>query len=203
MGTRGGLGFRVDGKDFIAYNHFDSYPEGLGDETVQGVRQLLSDFSLDELRDRVRNIEFVDEDKEPTPEQREKFKQYFENVSNGKDWYSLLRGMQGKASEYVKNGIMIDAHGFLKDSLFCEWAYIINLDTLKLEVYRGFQDKYHKLGRYSAKKERGWKPKYNGENYYYPVALVMELDLTNLPDNLMSVLLPRLKEMDPERWEEE
>jgi hypothetical protein len=35
---------------------------------------------------------------------------------------------------------MIDSKGFLSDSLFCEWAYIINLDKEVLEVYEGFQE---------------------------------------------------------------
>jgi len=30
MGTRGSFGFRIKTKDKLAYNHFDSYPDGLG-----------------------------------------------------------------------------------------------------------------------------------------------------------------------------
>lgn len=31
---------------------------------------------------------------------------------------------------------MIDNVSFLQDSLFCEWGYVINLDTNVLEIYR-------------------------------------------------------------------
>ena len=56
------------------------------------------------------------------------------------DWYCLLRHAQGDLNVY-KNGLryMIDNHDFIKDSLFCEYAYIINLDTKRLEFYVGFQ----------------------------------------------------------------
>ena len=35
MGTRGICGFRFDDKDYLAYNHFDSYPSGLGVEIAE------------------------------------------------------------------------------------------------------------------------------------------------------------------------
>ena len=30
MGTRGAYGFRINDKDKVTYNHFDSYPDGFG-----------------------------------------------------------------------------------------------------------------------------------------------------------------------------
>jgi len=46
---------------------------------------------------------------------------------------------------------MVDQADFLKDSLFCEWGYVINLDKGVLEIYRGFQkapskNRYHTNG---------------------------------------------------------
>jgi hypothetical protein len=61
---------------------------------------------------------------------------------------------------------------FIKDSLMCEWAYIVNLDTNKLEVYKGFQDKPHEKGRYASTAHR---------EGYYPCALVAEFPLGRLP----------------------
>ena len=34
---------------------------------------------------------------------------------------------------------MPDATEFLKDSLFCEYAYVINLDKKQLDLFVGFQ----------------------------------------------------------------
>lgn len=34
MGTRGHFSIRCRGRYFVYYNHFDSYPEGLGDAII-------------------------------------------------------------------------------------------------------------------------------------------------------------------------
>ena len=34
MGTRGALGFKINGEYKVTYNHFDSYMEGLGKEVI-------------------------------------------------------------------------------------------------------------------------------------------------------------------------
>ena len=51
---------------------------------------------------------------------------------------------------------MTDDHSFLLDSVFCEWAYIINLDTKELEVYRGWNEDPTAPGRYASLKEADW-----------------------------------------------
>lgn len=38
MGTRGAYGFYKDGQNKLTYNHFDSYPEGLGNTVVDFCR---------------------------------------------------------------------------------------------------------------------------------------------------------------------
>jgi len=66
------------------------------------------------------------------------------------DWYCLLRNVQGELKPYINGSIqhLIDSQDFIKDSLFCEWGYIINLDDNVLEVWRGFQ-KEPQNNRYS------------------------------------------------------
>jgi hypothetical protein len=45
---------------------------------------------------------------------------------------------------------MTDDHAFLQDSLFCAWAYVANLDTRLLEVYRGLnKDRAAQAPRYA------------------------------------------------------
>ena len=75
---------------------------------------------------------------------------------------------EGDLDAHVKTGFMIDNEDFLKDSLFCEWAYIINLDTNKLEVYEGFQ---------TTKSETRYQPKNPGESGYWGCKLIEELPL--------------------------
>lgn len=38
MGTRGFVGFVIDGQEKIGYNHFDSYPDGLGVDVLSWLR---------------------------------------------------------------------------------------------------------------------------------------------------------------------
>ena len=57
---------------------------------------------------------------------------------------------------------------FLKDSLFCEWGYVINLTTNRLEIYRGFQ-KQPQENRYKLEKSHGG---------YYNCALIREIPLS-------------------------
>lgn len=54
---------------------------------------------------------------------------------------------------------------WLRDSLFCEYAYCVNLDTGRFEFYRGFQREAHEEGRYSSLPQRE-----RGE--YWPIRLV-------------------------------
>jgi hypothetical protein len=60
------------------------------------------------------------------------------------EYYGLLRGYQGiRGLEGVLAGTLkhlTDDTGFIEDSLFCEWAYVINLDKSTLEVFKGFQN---------------------------------------------------------------
>ena len=58
----------------------------------------------------------------------------------------------GDGKVVYKNGLkyMIDNKDFIKDSLFCEYAYIINLDTQCLEFWLGFQKEPDEHNRYGA-----------------------------------------------------
>ncbi len=183
MGTRGALGFRLDGQDKIAYNHYDSYPEGLGDAVITFVNY--TDRST--LEARVRALRAVTEDSTPTPEDIARLVKFHDSdVSTGSatEWYSLLRDTQGNPENTLEAGVYVDSSDFLKDSLFCEWAYIVNLDTQMTEVYCGFQTKSHKLGRYakSNKKPKGWTAPYAGAKFYFPVALIAEIPFGTTPD---------------------
>ncbi|SVD17359.1 uncharacterized protein METZ01_LOCUS370213, partial [marine metagenome] len=52
MGTRGAIGFTIDGQNKLTYNHMDSYPEWLGARILAMLRT--NDID-DEVRERIRN----------------------------------------------------------------------------------------------------------------------------------------------------
>lgn len=167
MGTRGAYGFIFKGEEKITYNHFDSYPDGLGNDICDFVKENFN--NLESIFNKLELIE--SEDDEPNEEQKKHCVNLglYRNVSTGKDWYAYLRNAQGDLSAYTRGlKYMIDSHSFMKESLWCEWAYIINLDTYHLEVYEGFNKNSDADGRYA---------KYKSNNEYYGVKLIMEIPL--------------------------
>ena len=86
------------------------------------------------------------------------------------DYYCLLRKTQGNFEFYeelVKNPPsflkekklpFIKSNSFILDSLYCEYAYIVNLDKKCLEFWVGFQKEPDPKNRYGATKFDGYFP---------------------------------------------
>lgn len=191
MGTRGAFGFRIDGQDKVGYNQFDSYPSGKGVDILEFIR----DNEIQDIVAAARRIIMVSDEVKPTPEQIEECKAFTDlsvSEQSTSDWYCLTRNAHGYLEPYTKGGLryMLDSHEFLADSLFCEWAYIINCDAGTLEVYRGFNKKPSALGRYGKLQEKPWKNERTGEMVvpeYYGVVLVAEEPLKTLQQQLRLV----------------
>lgn len=191
MGTRGLVGCRYENKDYLTYNHFDSYPEYLGANFVKLIRD--NSYGIKKLKEKLTELIPVDDDDIPEPKWLEHYKILHNSTVNEKiDWYAILRNAQGVIywsilmnGEYgeidnigkVTNFYRVDIlhipldNDFIKNSLYCEWAYILNFDTNKLEVWKGFQKKPQERNRYGQ------------ENIgdYYPCVLIAEFDLKELP----------------------
>lgn len=180
MSTRGLWGVIIGDEKKLTYNHSDSYPSGMGEEILTFLKRA----DLNALVDDATALRLVKGEEIVTPEDVVAMREFTENPNGYKDdeldWYWLLRRTQGDPGETFKAGVMIDGDGFQNDSLFCEWAYIIDLDGQKFEIYRGFQESPHDKGRFASHEE----PNRSG---YYPVALVAEYPLDNLPENLDQV----------------
>lgn len=103
-------------------------------------------------------------------------KKYPENSRDtGSD---ILKMIQDNTSRKL---LLRNSIEFAKDSLFCEWAYIINLDNNTLEVYEGFnQLPLKKQERFFFNGEK-LKADYKEEYGYYPIKFVKSYSLDNLP----------------------
>lgn len=182
MSTRGLWGIRKNGADKLTYNHCDSYPSWLGVKIVL----FISDLTETDLNKLFDSLELVEEDSKPTKEQKVLCKKFglYNNIVGTRsddDWYCLLREAQGNFSLYEaiakesdsKKCRMpfINSNDFIKDSLFCEWAYIINLDTGNLEIWKGFQKKPHKSNRYGITHD---------SSGYYPCWIVKRIKLDDI-----------------------
>lgn len=114
MSTRGALGFRLLGKEYIAYNHFDSYPGGLGYDVISFVQRVNAEDGWTNLKSRVSQL---------LPAAKGQIPRTLEGVA-------LLHSAYDGAISYFP-----DDADFMKDGLFNEYSYIINLDKMTLECY--------------------------------------------------------------------
>lgn len=200
MSTRGCIGFRIDEVDKVTYNHCDSYPGGLG----ESVLMFIATTPIKELKTIAEKIQLVEErdkdghDVPVDPEHLKRFNKYADpSVGESMDnttvhtYYQLLRDAQGELNAYKEDlDIMIDGKEFLYEGLFCEYAYIINIDTGVLEFYSGFHQGEVK-GRYNIpSEEKKEDDTYNG------VSLLMEIPLKDIKTGNVSHWVD---EMDKER----
>ena len=193
MGTRGCYGFRKNGVDKLTYNHFDSYPGWLGTNMVRFCKET----SIEEMHEIFDRLVLVNNGTPPTKEEIAECIGYYDgSVSERKpeDWYCLLREAQGEPNTY-KRGLkyMIDDHDFIKDSLFCEYAYIVNLDTNCLEFWRGFQSEPDPFNRYGIEDDRG----------YYPCKMMAEYSFENMSERTVEDVVADMEKNSGYEDEEE
>ncbi|CZR52244.1 uncharacterized protein PAC_02121 [Phialocephala subalpina] len=112
MGTRGLLGLIIAAQRHGMYNHFDSYPDGLGKDIMKFIFSLKPEEwdKMVLLLNDIEVLEWVDESSKPSPELQEKyttlgFCDTGVNRQSPDDWYCLLRNVQGaKALPEILNG---------------------------------------------------------------------------------------------------
>jgi hypothetical protein len=181
------MGIRVGGRDFGSYCHCDSYPEGLGKDIVADYHAAIEEFGLDGLKQRAASLEVLDQDQKPTAEQKKRLSAFSNtgvSEQTADDPYCLVRNLQGKLLDTIRTGVILDAMDFVKQSLFCEWGYIVNLDEMKLEIYKGIQQKPHGKGRYAdAPPSRSA----TGTDFY-ACALINEFQLDSIPENWVEIV---------------
>jgi len=167
MSTRGCCGWRYKGIDKVAYNHSDSYISYLG----VNIAEYVLEHTIEQMIEHFNSVKMVDQN---------------DTTRAGSRWYDVLRDCQGDLEAYSKHGHMTDDKEFLYESLFCEWAYIINLDTQMFEVYKGLQkDAKKAVGRY-AKVPKHIKKDPRG---YVGVSLITEYSLDTVGlKNQLSIL---------------
>lgn len=147
MGTRNLTCVVLDGEYKVAqYCQWDGYPDGQGLTILEFLRDKMD---REKFVKQLKNCRFI------SPEELEdlwgdvgandsgfvdmetsnKFKQ-----SNPQ----LSRDMGGDILEFIQNAngevLLKDSIDFAQDSLYCEWAYVVDFDKNVLEVYSGFNE---------------------------------------------------------------
>ncbi len=129
MGTRGNYGFIYGDNRKVTYNHFDSYPEGLG----LVVKKAIEKYSVEQMKEAFDRIVMVDEDDKPSKEQQKELRAMGvtpTNVSTGDDWYAWLRECQFGFEAWLdrKFPYMTQAYG----GKWIEYTYVLDLDNEQL-----------------------------------------------------------------------
>jgi hypothetical protein len=183
MGTRG-LNVVVSGGQVKVanYNQWDSYPSGQGIDALTFLREeMKSDFkqkvdncswiSEEEMKDLWKSVGHVSDDGWVSVEISKKFSEKYPWLH--RDCGAQIYGFVQNSENGLKTRNSLD---FAADSLFCEWAYVVDLDKKTFEVYKGFnktpltaEDRF-----FSLQKE--------GEDYC-PVKMVKSYSLDNLPSD--------------------
>jgi hypothetical protein len=127
------MGFRLDGELKSAYNHWDSYPTGLGNDILDFLRATAN--NRDDILADIRKLTAVDSDAEPTEEQIRQLARFADtNVSTRQltEWYVLLRETQGNPLKTLMAGFF-EPFPIGEE----EWSYVMDFDSDMLEVWEG------------------------------------------------------------------
>ena len=196
MGTRNLTMVIANGETKVAqYGQWDGYPEGQGAVALN----FLINNDLVEFKHKLNSVKFVNGAKEKeiqnwlnsmgcengwmNGEQADEYKKRYPLLSrdNGAD---ILQMIMDSTEEI---NWVNDSSEFAGDSLFCEWAYVIDLDKNTFEVYEGFnnkpltiEDRFYYLTA-EADKENQRRKDYGSDSMYYPVKMIKSYNLNDLP----------------------
>lgn len=187
MGTRNLIAVVVDDEFKVAqYGQWDGYPSGQGAEVAKFI---CDEMDIDAFRAAVRECSWISteehqemwtkcgakpDDEFVNMEVSDRFKEKYPHLSRDAG-AEILGFIQKDGARKVK-----DSRDFAGDSLFCEWAYVVDLDKEALEVYQGF-NKGVPVGRFAELKP-------SDSNEYNPVSLLTTIPFTELTVEAMSSL---------------
>ena len=185
MGTRNLTAVMVDGEYKVAqYGQWDGYPSGQGATILEFLRSLdeekMKRFvkkvkAVGELSDEENLKQWAECGSDPdsdyvTEEVSKKHTKKYPESSRDTGGKILSVILEKKAGIFLNNEI-----DFVSDSLFCEWAYVVDLDANTFEVFEGF----NKTPLENDERFANFSDQCKQE--YYPVKLRKKYDLDKLP----------------------
>ena len=142
MGTRNLTAVVKNGEPVIAqYGQWDGYPEGQGTTVYEFIKHagiarlemnLDKAYWADEKELKSIYSKYETEDGWMTFEKGQEFAEDYPSLS--RDTCAGILDLVANATTRVP---LVNEMAFLADTLFCEWAYIIDLDVRTLKVYAG------------------------------------------------------------------
>jgi hypothetical protein len=183
MGTRNLTAVYLDGEYKIAqYGQWDGYPEGQGMTAINFLRIM----DEDKFKQALRNSSYID-----SGELQALWRQYgadehglvslndMDRMKNDHPEYSRDTGAEilQMVQEHTEGMKLQNSIAFAADGLFCEWAWVIDLDKRTFEAYEGFGKEP------LTENDRFYFLKDLEENGYSPVRLVATWSLDELPSD--------------------
>jgi hypothetical protein len=198
MGTRN-LTCAVINNDYkvAQFAQWDGYPSGQGIIILEFIRDKM-DRPL--MEKRLREITFLNDEEIELINESKKFPQQFSRDVGGRIFEFIQNGRYSSRELQVPSynykevehlwemDKLFNQLSFAADSLFCEYAYVVDFDKNTFEVYKGFVKSPHTGERFSDMDTH----KSNGDSQYYPVKHWKTFDLNDLPSN--EVFLEELAE---------
>ncbi len=134
MGTRGTIRIRYNGKVICFYNHWDSYPSGLGVNFLTSIKKLIEKYGMEGFISKIKSLKIVTDLDKPTEEDKIALAPYTDltvSSCSNDDWYCLMRKMQGNLESIIESG-----YAYHQDMDDEDFNYVLNIDTLTV----GFDD---------------------------------------------------------------
>lgn len=173
MGTRNLICVVQDGEFKVAqYAQFDGHPTRTGEK----IRQfLVREYAEDKLKKFTAQIALtVEATEEALSEAYDAMKTLGDRWSRQYPQFSRDTGPDILDWILEEEAPAVNSQlSFGGESLFCEWAYVINLDECTLEIYRGFNKK-------PVSKDNPFKAFENKSDDYKAVRLKAELEISKL-----------------------
>lgn len=187
MGTRHIIAVKIDGEYKVAqYGQWDGYPSGQGAHVLAFLKELTPE-TTEVFKQKCRKLSWMDEKELEAMwkaagaddsgmiscDKADAFSKAHPEFSRD-TCASILSLIAERDNLRLQNSI-----DFVGDSLFCEWAYVVDFDANTFEVFQGFQKSpLNKSDRFHAYKQKFKR----GEDKYYPVRLQALWYLDNLPE---------------------
>lgn len=183
MGTRHLVAVMIDGEYKVAqYGQWDGYPECQG---LDILRFLSKEIKKDKFVDNIQRAKFLTPDDTKNILNELGANNDFKNISRemSDNYFKRLpllsRNLGAKVLVGIQNSnddIFLENNiEFAGDSLFCEYAYVIDFDKNTFEVYEGFNKKP------LLESDRFYNYPVDDDSEYFPVKLLACFDMDNLP----------------------
>jgi hypothetical protein len=182
MGTRNLTMVIHEKKTVVAqYGQWDGYPSGQG----ATVLEFLKKRNLTTFKEKLKNVRFTNE------KDIKKMKKFMNSIGSHDGWMTgeqadkyheaypyLSRDHCAKILDLIydspdKEIMLEDSTNFAAESLFCEWAYVIDLDKNVLECYKGFNKR--PLGKTQRFKDL------KSDDGYTPIRCIKKYKFDKLP----------------------